>query len=63
VIGLFFGWCVVEALRDQGITTFDPATGTLITIVILAALSGVVAAIFPARRAARLDMLRSISSE
>jgi putative ABC transport system permease protein len=62
-IGVFFGWCVVEALHDQGITTFDPATGTLIVIVLFAAVSGVVAAIFPARRAAKLDMLRSISSE
>ncbi len=63
VIGLLFGWCVVRALRDQGITTFSPAAGTLVVIMIFAALSGVVAAIFPARRAAKLDMLRSISSE
>jgi putative ABC transport system permease protein len=63
VIGLFFGWCVVEALRDQGINEFDPGIGTQIAIVIFAGLSGVVAAIFPARRAAKLDVLRSISSE
>jgi ABC-type antimicrobial peptide transport system permease subunit len=35
----------------------------MIFILIFAGLSGVVAAIFPARRAAKLDMLRSISSE
>lgn len=62
-IGLFFGWCVVLALRDEGITTFDPAVGQLVIIVIIGAISGVVAAIFPARRAAKLDVLRSISSE
>ena len=62
-IGLFFGWCVVVALHDQGITTFDPGVGTQIAIVIFAGLSGIVAAIFPARRAAKLDVLRSISSE
>jgi len=63
VIGLLFGWCVVRALRDEGITSFNPAAGTLIFIMIFAGLSGVVAAIFPARRAAKLDMLRAISSE
>jgi ABC-type antimicrobial peptide transport system permease subunit len=31
--------------------------------VVIAGISGVVAAIFPARRAAKLDVLRSISSE
>jgi putative ABC transport system permease protein len=62
-IGLFFGWCVVVALRDEGITTFDPAVRTQIAIVVIAGISGVVAAIFPARRAAKLDVLRSISSE
>ena len=63
MIGLLFGWCVVRALRDEGITSFNPAAGTLIFIMIFAGLSGVVAAIFPARRAAKLDMLRAISSE
>ena len=63
VIGVFFGWCVVKALHNQGISAFDPAAGTLIAIMLFAALSGVVAAIFPARRAAKLDMLSSISSE
>jgi putative ABC transport system permease protein len=63
VIGLLFGWCVVRALRDQGITVFDAAPGTLIFILVFAGLSGVAAAVFPARRAAKLDMLRAISSE
>ena len=62
-IGLFFGWAVVQALHDQGITTFDPGIATQIAIVIFAGLSGVVAAIFPARRAAKLDVLRAISTE
>ena len=62
-IGLFFGWAVVQALKDQGITKFDPGVTTQIAIVIFAGLSGVVAAIFPARRAAKLDVLRAISTE
>jgi len=62
-IGLFFGWAVVVALHDQGITKFDPAVVTQILIVVIAGFSGIIAAIFPARRAAKLDVLRSISSE
>ncbi|MDQ1508633.1 MAG: putative transport system permease protein [Actinomycetota bacterium] len=62
-IGLFFGWAVVVALHDQGITKFDPAVTTQILIVVIAGFSGIIAAILPARRAAKLDVLQSISSE
>jgi putative ABC transport system permease protein len=61
VIGLFFGWAVVEAVPDQAELTVpvaEVAVGAL-----LAALAGVVAAILPARRAARLDVLAAISTE
>jgi putative ABC transport system permease protein len=62
-IGLFFGWSVVTALHKQGITTFDPAIPQLVIIVLFAGVSGTVAAILPARRAAKLDVLRAVSSE
>jgi putative ABC transport system permease protein len=35
----------------------------LVVVVVIAALAGVVAAVMPARRAARLDVLRAIVSE
>ena len=35
----------------------------LVTLLVLAALAGVLAAIFPARRAARLDVLRALAYE
>jgi putative ABC transport system permease protein len=63
IIGLFFGWTIVQSLRSQGLTEFDPAIGTLIVVVVLAAIAGVVSAIGPARRASKLDVLQSISSE
>ena len=63
VIGLFFGWAIVEALKDEGISEFAPPGGQLILVVVLAGFAGVVAAIFPARRAAKLDVLRAVSSE
>lgn len=63
VIGLFFGWAVVEALKDEGISKFSPPGGQLVIVVIVGGLAGVLAAIFPARRAAKLDVLRAVSTE
>jgi putative ABC transport system permease protein len=63
VIGLFFGWSVVRALRDSGFSTFAVAPTTLIVVVVILAVASVGAAILPARRAAKLDVLRAISSE
>lgn len=63
VIGLFFGWAIVEALKDEGLTAFVVPIGQLTVIVVIAALAGVVAAILPARRAARLDILGAIAED
>jgi putative ABC transport system permease protein len=52
-IGLVFGWALATALKDQGITTFAVPWSQLIIIVLIAALAGVGAALYPARRAAR----------
>jgi putative ABC transport system permease protein len=60
VIGVVFAWAMVKALSDQGIDKFSVAPLQLLVIVILAGLFGVLAAAFPARRAARLDVLASI---
>jgi putative ABC transport system permease protein len=62
VIGVVFGWAMVKALADDGIDKFSAAPAQLLLIVILAAIFGVVAAIWPARRAAKLDILDSIRS-
>ncbi len=62
-IGLFFGWSVVRALRDNGITNFAIAPGQLIIVVVVLAIASVGAAILPARRAAKLDILRAVTSE
>ena len=36
---------------------------SLVVVVVLAGLAGVVAAIWPSRRAAKLDVLRAVSAE
>jgi putative ABC transport system permease protein len=62
-VALFFGWAVIEALKDEGFSKFSPAYLQLIVIVVISGIAAVFAAILPARRAARLDILRAISHE
>ncbi len=62
-IGLFFGWVTVHALADEAIDTFQVPFGDLTAVVVLAALAGVLAAVAPSRRAAKLNVLRAIAAE
>ena len=62
-VGLFFGWAMARAMRSQGFTEFSIPFGQLLVITALAAVAGVVAAIWPARRASRLDILDAIAAE
>ena len=62
-IGLFFGWALTSAMRDQGITVFRVPVTSLVAVVLLAALAGAIAAIQPSRRAAKLDILRAVVSD
>jgi putative ABC transport system permease protein len=63
LIGVFFGWALVLAMKNQGITVFSIPVLSLAIVVVLAALAGVAAAILPSRRAAKLNILRAIVSE
>jgi len=62
VVGILFAWVVVTKFAGQGITFSIPG-GQLVVFVILAVLVGVIAAILPARRAARIDILEAIHYE
>ena len=62
-IGTFFGWAVVQALADQGIDTLTVPVASLAVVTIIAAAAGSTAAILPARRAARLDVLTALVSQ
>ena len=62
-VGLFFGWAMVQALHDQGITVLAIPGGQLIVYILVAGIFGVWAAVFPARRAAKLDVLTAIGYE
>jgi putative ABC transport system permease protein len=62
VIGVLFAWMVVQALADEGISQFVVPGNQLVLGAVLAAIAGVLAAIVPARRAARIDILRSLEA-
>lgn len=62
-IGIFFGWSVTKALSDQGFNQLRVPFGGLLVVLLLAAALGVIASLLPARRAARLDVLRAIAAE
>ena len=62
VLGLFFAFVVIQALEGEGIT-FSLPIGQIVSLMVFAIVVGIVAAIFPARRASRLDVLRAISYE
>jgi putative ABC transport system permease protein len=63
VIGILFGWAMQRALASVGIDRFAIPGGQLVFFLIAAALLGVVAAIWPARRAAKLNVLEAIAYE
>jgi putative ABC transport system permease protein len=62
VIGIFLGYAVIIALRDEGLNTFTLPVTSLVVVLALAVVAGVLAAVRPARRAARLDVLEAIAT-
>jgi len=62
-LGIAFGVTLMYALRDQGLERISIPFGQLVVFLVLALAIGVLAAVFPARRAARLDVLRAIATD
>lgn len=62
-LGVVFGWSVIQALSDEGLGTFNLPYLQMMLYLGLAAIAGVVAAIFPARNAAKLNVLEAIAYE
>ena len=63
VIGLVFAWALVKALADQHLDTFSVPVGQLVVYVIVAVVIGVIAALYPAFRASRLNVLEAIATD
>ncbi|HZD18844.1 MAG TPA: ABC transporter permease, partial [Actinomycetota bacterium] len=62
-IGIVFGWIFQQALEPEGFTELGVPGMQIGVYVILAGLAGVLAAIVPARRVARLNVLDAIAYE
>jgi putative ABC transport system permease protein len=62
IVGLLLGYAIVVALRDQGLNSFTVPWKAIIAVVILAFVIGVVAAIYPARKATKVDILDAIAT-
>jgi putative ABC transport system permease protein len=62
VVGIFLAVLVTHALSDQGIVFAVPYV-SLVYFVIAAIVVGILAAIWPARRAARLNVLEALQYE
>jgi putative ABC transport system permease protein len=64
VLGVFFGWAAGSLAGDR-LETYELVLpwGRMAVFLLLAGVVGVLAALWPARRAARLNMLRAITSE
>ena len=61
-LGIGLGWVIVFALRDQGLTTFSLPVSSTIVIVILSFFVGVLAAVYPAWRATKVDILSALNT-
>jgi putative ABC transport system permease protein len=62
VVGLAVAWIITRALTDQGIVFAVPWLQVAVLLV-LGLLAGVVAAVLPAARAARIDVLAAIAHD
>jgi putative ABC transport system permease protein len=62
VIGLLVAVAAVEALKDDGFVLGIPVVG-LIAVLVVAAIAGVIAGIWPARRAAKIEVMEALQYE
>ena len=63
-LGTFLGWVFIRAIAaEEGLGVFAAPLGQLAVVLLLGAIAGVLAAVRPARRATRLDVLTAIAAE
>jgi putative ABC transport system permease protein len=60
--GTFLGWAMVQAIAGQGVDRLVIPVQPLVTIAAIASIAAVGAAVMPARRAARIDILRAVAT-
>jgi putative ABC transport system permease protein len=63
VVGMAMGIALTLAVPDTVINTVTIPWSTLVFVIILAAIAAVIAALYPAQKAAKMDVLRAITVE
>jgi putative ABC transport system permease protein len=62
-IGIFWGWAFTSALREQGLDQFDVPPLQVAGFLLFSVIAGTLAALLPAWRASRMDVLEAIAEE
>ena len=62
-LGIFFAWSLIQTLADEGFTVFSVSVQQTFLWIGIAIVAGVIAAILPAIRASRQNILEAISYE
>jgi putative ABC transport system permease protein len=62
ILGIGLGWVIVFALKDQGLTSFKLPIGPTIVIMVMSFIVGLFAAIYPAWRATRVNILDALNT-
>ena len=62
-LGVLWGWAFARALRDQGLSVFRFPAAEVVLFLVAAVIAGVIAAVLPAWRASRLNVLEAIATE
>jgi putative ABC transport system permease protein len=62
-IGTAMGAALVDAAKGEGIEVLSIPWFTLFVVLVIAAIAGILAAVFPARRGSRINVLQAIASD
>jgi len=62
ILGLVSGYLFVLSLRDEGVTVFSVPVFSTIVILVVSFIVGVIAAVIPARRATKVDIIEAIAT-
>jgi len=62
-LGIFFAWSLIQALADEGFSVFRVSLSQTLLWIAISIVAGVIAAILPAIKAARQNILEAISYE
>ena len=62
-LGIFFAWSLIKALADEGFSVFRVSLSQTLLWIAISVVAGVIAAILPAIKAARQNILEAISYE